>query len=166
MFEKTIHEYGDFSISRGGQKITFAQLAESGLRGVRQIGAGKAAPEIEGEDVDGKSFRLSDYRGKVVMLVFTGEWCGPCRAMYPQERELVSRLKDKPFALLAIDTDTERQTLRKAISAGEVTWRCWWDGAMDGANLQGMGHPWFSDRLSHRCARHHQGFHDGRWQNA
>lgn len=132
LFERTIREYGDFSISRGGQKITFAQLAESGLRGLRQIGVGKAAPEIEGEDVDGKPLRLSDYRGKVVMLVIMGEWCGPCRAMYPQERELVSRLMNKPFALLAIDTDTDKATLRKAISAGEVTWRCWWDGAMDG----------------------------------
>jgi hypothetical protein len=44
----------------------------------------------------------------------------------------VSRLKDKPFALLAVDTDTDKATLRKVISAGEVTWRCWWDGAMDG----------------------------------
>jgi peroxiredoxin len=132
LFEKTIREYGDLSISRRGEKITFAQLAESGLRGLRQIGVGKAAPEIEGEDVDGKPLRLSDYRGKVVVLVFSGEWCGPCRAMYPQERELVSRLKDKPFALLGVDTDTEKQTLRKVISDGQITWRCWWDGAMDG----------------------------------
>lgn len=35
---------------------------------------GKPAPEIEGEDVDGKSFRLSDYRGKVVVLDFWGDW--------------------------------------------------------------------------------------------
>lgn len=35
---------------------------------------GKAAPEIEGEDVEGKRFKLSDYRGKVVLLDFWGDW--------------------------------------------------------------------------------------------
>jgi hypothetical protein len=36
--------------------------------------AGKPAPEIEGTDLDGKSFKLSDYRGKVVLLDFWGHW--------------------------------------------------------------------------------------------
>jgi len=35
---------------------------------------GKAAPEIQGEDIDGEQFRLSDYRGKVVLLDFWGHW--------------------------------------------------------------------------------------------
>ena len=35
---------------------------------------GKAAPEIEGEDIDGEKFKLSDYRGKVVLLDFWGNW--------------------------------------------------------------------------------------------
>ena len=35
---------------------------------------GKLAPDIEGEDVDGQKFKLSDYRGKVVLLDFWGHW--------------------------------------------------------------------------------------------
>ncbi len=38
------------------------------------IEVGKTAPEIEGEDLDGKRFKLSDYRGKVVLLDFWGNW--------------------------------------------------------------------------------------------
>jgi cytochrome oxidase Cu insertion factor (SCO1/SenC/PrrC family) len=38
------------------------------------LAIGKVAPEIEGEDVDGKRFKLSDYRGKVVVLDFWGDW--------------------------------------------------------------------------------------------
>ena len=38
------------------------------------LAIGKAAPEIEGEDVDGKKFKLSEYRGKVVVLDFWGDW--------------------------------------------------------------------------------------------
>jgi hypothetical protein len=52
--------------------------------------------------------------------------------MYPQERELVSRLKDRPFALLSVNTDPERETLLESIRTGEITWRCWWDGDQNG----------------------------------
>ena len=39
-----------------------------------RIAVGKEAPEIEGPDIDGESFKLSDYRGKVVLLDFWGDW--------------------------------------------------------------------------------------------
>ena len=51
----------------------------------REVGD-EVAPEIEGKDADGDAFKLSDYRGKVVVMTFSGNWCGPCRAMYPDER--------------------------------------------------------------------------------
>jgi hypothetical protein len=47
---------------------------ETALFVLKKLTAGKAAPEIDGEDVDGKKFKLSDYRGKVVMLDFWGHW--------------------------------------------------------------------------------------------
>jgi thiol-disulfide isomerase/thioredoxin len=68
----------------------------------------------------------------VVVLTFSGNWCGPCRGMYPQERKLVAELKDKPFALVSVDTDKDIATLRKSITTGEMTWRSWWDGGTDG----------------------------------
>ncbi len=52
--------------------------------------------------------------------------------MYPAERELVKRLADKPFALLSVNTDADRGTLRKSIKDGEITWRCWFDGGLEG----------------------------------
>ena len=117
--------------SRPNSKFSFAQVAELDLKELRQIAIGKTAPDIQGPDIDGNEFKLSDYRGKVVVLSFSGSWCGPCRAQYPHERELVSRLKGKPFALLSVNTD-EKETLRKALIAGEITWKCWWDGGLMG----------------------------------
>jgi hypothetical protein len=48
--------------------------------------------------------------------------------MYPHERSLVERLADKPFALLGINSDTDREALKKTMEAEKITWRSWWDG--------------------------------------
>ena len=41
---------------------------------IRNLAIGKSAPDIEGDDLDGKKFKLSEYRGKVVVLDFWGNW--------------------------------------------------------------------------------------------
>jgi hypothetical protein len=48
--------------------------AEGLLYEIRFLAVGKTAPEVTGEDQDGKQFKLSDYRGKVVLLDFWGNW--------------------------------------------------------------------------------------------
>jgi hypothetical protein len=50
------------------------ELVTSELFEIRNLSVGKVAPQIQGEDVDGKPFSLSDYRGKVVVLDFWGNW--------------------------------------------------------------------------------------------
>jgi thiol-disulfide isomerase/thioredoxin len=113
---------------------TLAERARPGLDELRNLGVGRVAPEIEGRDVDGRPFKLSDYRGRVVVLTFSGTWCGPCKAMYPHQREIVARLKARPFALLSVMTDEDAGPIRKEIESGEITWRCWWErGGTKGA---------------------------------
>lgn len=53
---------------------TMDKFADKALFAIRHLSIGKVAPEITGEDIDGKKFKLSDYRGKVVMLSFWGHW--------------------------------------------------------------------------------------------
>lgn len=93
-----------------------------------KFAVGSMAPEITGADAEGKTFSLSDYRGKVVMLDFWADWCPHCRNMYAEERALVERMKDKPFALLGVNGD-EPDRARGVIEAGTVTWRSWLDGS-------------------------------------
>ena len=52
----------------GGDSV--AERAKAELFTIRSLSVGKLAPDIEGEDQDGKRFKLSDYRGKVVLLDF------------------------------------------------------------------------------------------------
>ena len=62
------------------KRTVLGKAAEAELFELRNLAIGKAAPDIEGEDTDGKKFKLSDYRGKVVVIVFWGTWCPHCSA--------------------------------------------------------------------------------------
>lgn len=152
LFEKVSADFADVLFVGGGRPeqierykkkgIMLGTMAEQSLFELRSLQVGQPAPETVGEDTEGKTFRLSDYRGKVVVLTFSGNWCGPCVRMYPAERRLTERLRDRPFALLSVNTDEKVETLREAIEKGEITWRCWWDGEPGGPitsrwNIQG-----------------------------
>jgi hypothetical protein len=67
VFEQAAEKYGDVKLPGGD---TVAKRAKAELFGIRNLSVGKEAPDIEGEDQDGKRFKLSDYRGKVVLLDF------------------------------------------------------------------------------------------------
>ena len=54
---------------------------------------GNLAPELEGTDVNGRTVRLSDYRGQVVLVDFWATWCPPCRALIPYEKKLRRKYK-------------------------------------------------------------------------
>lgn len=48
--------------------------------------------------------------------------------MYPHERSLVKKLEDKPFVLLGVNSDGDKDTLRARMKEENITWRSWWDG--------------------------------------
>jgi thiol-disulfide isomerase/thioredoxin len=92
------------------------------------LSVGRTAPEVVTRDVDGKTVRLSETKGKVVVLDIWATWCGPCRAMIPHEREMVERLKGKPFELVSISVDENLDTLKKFLAKEKMPWTHWWVG--------------------------------------
>jgi thiol-disulfide isomerase/thioredoxin len=111
------------------------EAARAYLREHRELAVGKLAPEIEGVDLDGRTFRLSDYRGKVVVLDFGSHfYCGACRAIYPHMRNLTRRLEGRRFALISINAEPEKvvKELRDAWKSEGNTWRCLFDGTWEG----------------------------------
>jgi peroxiredoxin len=95
---------------------------------VKNLMLGREAPDIVGKDLDGVEFRLSDYRGKVVAIVFTGEWCGPCRSEYPYQRLLLEVMDPEEFVLLGVNSDADVEVARQGKIDAELDYRAWWDG--------------------------------------
>jgi len=109
-------------------KKTLADVARAKIDEMENLVAGKPAPAIDGTGIDGKPLKLSDYRGKVVVLVFWGTWCGPCMQEVPHERELAERYKGRPFALLGVDCDSDKAAALKVMKEQGITWPNWNDG--------------------------------------
>lgn len=63
---------------------------------------GKPAPAFEYPDSDGKMWRLSDLRGKVVFISFWATWCGTCESEMPSKEALYNSMQDKPFQMLGM----------------------------------------------------------------
>jgi peroxiredoxin len=137
MYSCVIREFGDVPYARWRRpnapaptrKLTLAEAAQDRLDEIHNIVPGKPAPDIDGQTVEGTPLQLSDYRGKVVVLVFWGSWCGPCIAEIPHERQLLERFKDRQFALLGVACDEERSAASKVIKENSITWPNWYDGA-------------------------------------
>ncbi len=129
-FERTIKGFGDTSRRGDSQK----KDAQAELYEIRELCAGKPAPEITGQDIDGRPLKLSDFKRKVVVIDFWTTSCGACRDMNAFERQLVKRMRGKPFALLGVNCDEDEAKLREWIKKEEITWLSWRDGNRDNAN--------------------------------
>lgn len=102
-------------------------VARNELFDLEHLSVGLKAPELAGEDCNGKKIRLADYKGKVVLVSFFGDWCPACRSLFPHERSLVQQFKSKPFVVLGVSSD-DRETLKAITREGTVTWTSVWDG--------------------------------------
>ena len=103
--------------------------SERALLRVESFTPGRVAPNIVGKDTEGVEFALEDYRGNIVVLIFSGEWCGPCIGEYPYHHFILEQYRDDPLVLLGVNSDGNVETIREAKASGKApAYRTWWDG--------------------------------------
>lgn len=140
-YERCLAEFADVPVVGYGAGKTVGDFARGALFDLRHLQVGMVAPEISGEDVEGRPLRLSDHRGRVVVLIFSGEWCPPCRGTAPFLRALLPPEAQKiaPCVVLEVNTDETRDPIRRAMAAGAVAWPCWFDGGVTGPITMAWG---------------------------
>jgi peroxiredoxin len=93
--------------------------ARSGEQAPRQAPSAKVsdlAPDFALTDLEGKEVRLSDLRGKVVLIDFWATWCPPCREELPHIQRLHEQLESEGLVVLALATDRDPAKVRSFVS--------------------------------------------------
>ncbi len=87
--------------------VALLPIASPAAEAVCSASAKPANLNLTLPDIDGKTVKLSDYKGKVVLLDFWATWCPPCRKEIPGFIELYNAYKSRGFVVVGISMDDE-----------------------------------------------------------
>jgi len=107
---------------------------------VKPISVGHKAPDFTTMGLDGKPVKLSDYKGKYVLVDFWASWCAPCRQENPNVVKQYAAYKSKGLNILGISLDVDKAKWQQAIDQDKLSW----NHASDLKNFEGP-----TERLYH-----------------
>jgi peroxiredoxin len=110
------------------------------MEDIKPISLGHKAPDFTVAGVDGKPIKLSDYKGKYVMLDFWASWCAPCRAENPNVVKQYAIYKPLGLNILGISLDQDKDKWTEAIAHDKLVWQ-------HGSDLKNFEGP--TERLYH-----------------
>ena len=121
------YDYETLSSLRGKMDSTlnnnpYVQEIDLLIANLEQVQPGKPAPDFTFETPKGDSFTLSSLRGKYVLLDFWASWCPDCRKENPQLVTLYQKYKNKPFTMVGVSIDEDKERWKAAVEKDGLVW--------------------------------------------
>ncbi len=99
-----------------------AQKYYQKINSEKKMGIGKEAPDIILSDTSGTERKLSEFKGKVVLIDFWASWCGPCKKEMPHMKSLYNKYKPKGFEIFAVSLDKTAAAWKGYIEREQLPW--------------------------------------------
>lgn len=120
-YEKEMIAYSDKIKSSFNHNAVVTEFLTK-MAGVKAVSVGQPALDFTINSIEGKQIKLSDFKGKYVLLDFWASWCMPCRQENPNIVKAYNQFKDKNFTILSVSLDKDPVAWKKAIEADGLTW--------------------------------------------
>ncbi len=95
---------------------------------LKRLSIGSPAPEIRGKDLRGHEIKLSNYKGKYVLLIFWGSWCNHCSALLPKIDSVYAQPHQNNWEIITVAIDTNLRALENSVQTHHFTWPVIADG--------------------------------------
>ncbi|GIJ95423.1 thiol:disulfide interchange protein [Capnocytophaga stomatis] len=102
-------------------KNTYIEELDKAISKLEKLQPGQPAPDIIMENPDGKTFKLTDLKGKNILIDFWATWCPDCLKEIPSLKEIYKTYQQKNFTILSISLDRNKNSWKKAIADG-LSW--------------------------------------------